>query len=127
MIRNHLIDPESPARLNIPGNTRVAHNNVNNDPWFTASPEGSPVNTHTNHFNAFNNPQMPVNSYPPHAGMQMNSNAMATNTMYVGDDYENEPPLLEELGINFDHIWMKTQAVANPKTVSSRNCNLSLI
>lgn len=30
------------------------------------------------------------------------------------EDYENEPPLLEELGINFDHILQKTVAVLNP-------------
>lgn len=30
---------------------------------------------------------------------------------YDNEDYENEPPLLEELGIRFDHIWTKTQAV----------------
>ena len=30
------------------------------------------------------------------------------------DDFENEPPLLEELGINFDHIRQKTLAVLNP-------------
>lgn len=29
-------------------------------------------------------------------------------------DYENEPPLLEELGVNFDHIRLKTLAVLNP-------------
>ena len=28
--------------------------------------------------------------------------------------YDNEPPLLEELGINFDHIWKKGVAVLNP-------------
>ncbi len=27
------------------------------------------------------------------------------------EDYRNEPPLLEELGINFEHIWAKTRAV----------------
>ncbi len=27
------------------------------------------------------------------------------------DDYSNELPLLEEIGIRFDHIWTKTQAV----------------
>ncbi|KAK6756107.1 hypothetical protein RB195_014474 [Necator americanus] len=31
-----------------------------------------------------------------------------------GEDYENEPPLLEELGINFSHIKEKTFAVLNP-------------
>lgn len=29
-------------------------------------------------------------------------------------DFENEPPLLEELGINFEHIFMKTKCVLNP-------------
>jgi len=30
------------------------------------------------------------------------------------DNFEDEPPLLEELGINFDHIRQKTIAVLNP-------------
>lgn len=30
------------------------------------------------------------------------------------DGYEDEPPLMEELGINFDHITQKTMAVLNP-------------
>ena len=30
------------------------------------------------------------------------------------EDYSNEPPLLEELGIHFDHIAMKTKAVILP-------------
>ncbi|CAJ0918541.1 unnamed protein product, partial [Mesorhabditis belari] len=30
------------------------------------------------------------------------------------EDFENEPPLLEELGINFSHIKEKTVAVLNP-------------
>ncbi len=34
------------------------------------------------------------------------------------DDYDNEPPLLEELGINFDHITKKTQAVLYINKVS---------
>jgi len=32
--------------------------------------------------------------------------------------FEDEPPLLEELGINFDHITKKTFAVLNPFTVT---------
>ncbi|KAM7404148.1 hypothetical protein PAMA_004534 [Pampus argenteus] len=42
--------------------------------------------------------------------------AMSSGT--VGDtgthSSEEEPPLLEELGINFDHIWQKTLTVLNP-------------
>ncbi|XP_053559982.1 protein YIPF7 [Bombina bombina] len=30
------------------------------------------------------------------------------------EGFEDEPPLLEELGINFDHIWQKTLTVLNP-------------
>ncbi|XP_078534370.1 protein YIPF7 [Lissotriton helveticus] len=30
------------------------------------------------------------------------------------DNLSEEPPLLEELGINFDHIWQKTLTVLNP-------------
>ncbi|XP_014672528.1 PREDICTED: protein YIPF5-like [Priapulus caudatus] len=31
-----------------------------------------------------------------------------------GGGFDDEPPLLEELGINFDHIYQKTVAVLNP-------------
>ena len=31
------------------------------------------------------------------------------------DDFENEPPLLEELGINFSNIWQKTLYVMIPR------------
>ncbi|KAK0411014.1 hypothetical protein QR680_005432 [Steinernema hermaphroditum] len=37
----------------------------------------------------------------------------------VEEDFENEPPLLEELGINFDHIQQKTLAVLNPLGAAS--------
>ncbi|XP_029444392.1 protein YIPF7 isoform X3 [Rhinatrema bivittatum] len=30
------------------------------------------------------------------------------------DSFDEESPLLEELGINFDHIWQKTLTVLNP-------------
>ncbi|XP_018419987.1 PREDICTED: protein YIPF7 [Nanorana parkeri] len=30
------------------------------------------------------------------------------------DNFEDEPPLLEELGINFNHIWQKTLTVLKP-------------
>ncbi|KAJ3390072.1 Protein yipf5 [Lobulomyces angularis] len=35
--------------------------------------------------------------------------------------YANEPPLLEELGINFDHIKTKTVSVLNPFKVIDKN------
>ncbi|PVD35079.1 hypothetical protein C0Q70_06360 [Pomacea canaliculata] len=33
---------------------------------------------------------------------------------HAGDSYDDEPPLMEELGINFDHIMQKTMTVLNP-------------
>ncbi|CAF0849662.1 unnamed protein product [Brachionus calyciflorus] len=36
------------------------------------------------------------------------------NNEFQGTDFDNEPPLLEELGINFDHIFRKTKCVLNP-------------
>lgn len=33
---------------------------------------------------------------------------------YIGNEFEDEPPLLEELGINPQHILMKTLSVLNP-------------
>lgn len=40
-------------------------------------------------------------------------------------NFEDEPPLLEELGINFDHIRQKTIAVLNPvKEASAEVCFL---
>ncbi|KAM9330397.1 protein YIPF7 [Gastrophryne carolinensis] len=35
-------------------------------------------------------------------------------TFQPSDSFEDEPTLLEELGINFDHIWQKTLTVLNP-------------
>ncbi|KAK7096707.1 protein YIPF5-like [Littorina saxatilis] len=56
-----------------------------------------------------------------YAGEQYTGSIMTPATPYVGpqdtqggDNYEDEPPLMEELGINFDHITQKTLAVLNP-------------
>lgn len=46
--------------------------------------------------------------------MGVYSGNFQTPGMDDDEDYSNEPPLLEELGINFDHIWRKTQSVINP-------------
>jgi len=35
-------------------------------------------------------------------------------TAFGTGGFEGEPPLLEELGINFDHIWAKSLTVLNP-------------
>ncbi|MCP9264458.1 Protein YIPF5 [Dirofilaria immitis] len=61
--------------------------------------------------------------YYDHYEQQQTQNTNLYNGQYFipsqlqalpADDFENEPPLLEELGINFSHIRQKTFAVLNP-------------
>lgn len=53
--------------------------------------------------------------YPPpsYSGSILTPEAPIFNESTT-ENYDDEPPLLEELGINFDHIWQKTVAVLNP-------------
>lgn len=41
------------------------------------------------------------------------------------EDYDNEAPLLEELGVRFDHIWAKTQAVIHPLRVRAYSAGIA--
>uniref|UniRef100_A0A8R1HK06 Uncharacterized protein n=1 Tax=Caenorhabditis japonica TaxID=281687 RepID=A0A8R1HK06_CAEJA len=67
--------------------------------------------------------QQPQTNYNANYGGQMfmpnGAAAAAPNNQADGEDYENEPPLLEELGINFSHIKEKTIAVLNPTGVAT--------
>lgn len=97
MIKNHLIDPEgSPDKSNI-GYSSLYNNSQNYaaDPWYSSSP----TEIVSDKF-----------SY----GMYDQSASIIANGPPIEEDYDNEPPLLEELGIRFDQIWSKTQAVVNP-------------
>ena len=44
----------------------------------------------------------------------MTSSSNNNRNNYADDDFENEPPLLEELGINPGHIFLKVKAVVLP-------------
>lgn len=69
-------------------------------------------------------PSMPIydSSYispapQPYSGQYLNPNVPTYAAPATGSgstDFEDEPPLLEELGINPDHIFQKTLAVLNP-------------
>lgn len=50
---------------------------------------------------------------PPYYTGNMNQGVRQVDEAH-GTDFDDEPPLLEELGINFDHIWQKTLSVFNP-------------
>jgi hypothetical protein len=71
--------------------------------WYSSSADGSA--------GAAPAPPMQAASYDD----GMNSMNMA---MSFEEDYENELPLLEELGINFDKMLKKTKAVLNPQSVN---------
>lgn len=42
-----------------------------------------------------------------------------------GSGFDDEPPLLEELGINFSHIWQKTLAVLIPFRKSDNDLHVN--
>lgn len=56
----------------------------------------------------------PQHYQPSDYSGSMNQNFSNVSENYGGTSFEDEPPLLEELGINFDHIWEKTKSVLNP-------------
>lgn len=64
----------------------------------------------------FYQPNPPVQTFTPGFDYQDPSGSM-TNS---GDPFADEPPLLEELGINFEHIIQKTVAVLNPLKQTDR-------
>ncbi len=53
-------------------------------------------------------------AYVAPLGGAMNGQIGASSQLVGGDDFEDEPPLLEELGIHFGHIAQKTLAVLVP-------------
>lgn len=95
------IDPEgSPARPN------GGFYGQQEDPWYSNSGQESP---------ASDNSRGPTFDYSGSFNMMGSNNQADLVSSEV--DYENEAPLLEELGIHFDHIWAKTQAVLIPTKV----------
>ena len=58
--------------------------------------------------------QMASSAGVPYSGTIMTPDPVTPYSTNTTDDFENEPPLMEELGINFDHIKQKTLAVLNP-------------
>jgi len=77
--------------------------------------------------NAYDNSYDQSQSYNPNmynGDMYTPDQSKAPPTDMYSGGFEDEPPLLEELGINFDHIYQKTVAVMNPwKHTSSEVIN----
>ncbi|RYY84410.1 hypothetical protein EON63_09290 [archaeon] len=72
------------------------------DPWYTGGGHPSPQG---------NQPAPTFGSYYNPAPQQPGAFPYMPNAVPYEESFEDEPPLLEELGIRFDHIWSKTQAV----------------
>ena len=103
MLRNQVIDPESPERRGLnPNNNlgvKVSPPTEYEDPWYAASNDNSPRNNDNGGVTgSFGN----SSSY---GGGSMGYGNDAYGSMASYDDYDNEPPLLEELGVNFDHVY----------------------
>ncbi|XP_063096807.1 protein YIPF7 [Cavia porcellus] len=58
-------------------------------------------------------PEMLTSSHPGQVFQPAANSDYYSQSPYI-DSFDEEPPLLEELGINFDHIWQKTLTVLNP-------------
>lgn len=90
----------------------------NNDPWYTNSGPESPSAGNGASLGRGNNYGFKTysgdNDINNNMGGTMRMQGIANAAGLDEEDYENEPPLLEELGIHFDHIWSKTQAVLYP-------------
>ncbi|KAF2731357.1 golgi membrane protein-like protein [Polyplosphaeria fusca] len=94
--------------------------------FYSSSFNNQPVSGHSTPFQAnYGAPQAPA--YPSQYGAGFTSPGVSgqmgvgTSGLRTGwlaafgtEGYEGEPPLLEELGVNFGHIKMKTLAVLNP-------------
>ncbi|KAH8878244.1 Protein YIPF5 [Schistosoma japonicum] len=98
--------------MNYEGYTNVYHPNSSQTGYYNPSEIQF---SQFSYENANPIPSQPVNlPYPqvPYSG----------GSIYKGqeEDYENEPPLLEELGINFSHIVQKTSSVLVPFKESSQ-------
>ncbi|XP_075155399.1 protein YIPF5 homolog [Haematobia irritans] len=67
-------------------------------------------NTNNSSMSSFYDP----NAYAAPNPYDQNDKGFKTGGGGVGNEFEDEPPLLEELGINPNHIFQKTLAVLNP-------------
>ncbi|KAF7637233.1 Protein YIPF [Meloidogyne graminicola] len=108
-------------------------NSPTNSNWYT-SPQppppqnvGQPVNVvgweSSNQNEPWRGSPSPPNSYPypnySNQGQQIPNMFIPSiptgqASFTAEENFDNEPPLLEELGINFEHIRLKTLAVLNP-------------
>jgi hypothetical protein len=103
-LKNYALDHDKSLSINTPSSSYASDfgfdNQGNDENWYS---------------NSSNSPTQYPSSVPYGESLgQPHQDAYAVSEE---EDYANEPPLLEELGIRFDHIWSKTHAVITPTHV----------
>jgi hypothetical protein len=74
-----------------------------------------------------NNTAAPHIFDPNAAKKQQEEQSNSLMTPLDNEDYDNEPPLLEELGVNFPHIYSKSRAVLFPIGKHAKSLESGLI
>lgn len=116
----------------------LSQNKPNSNDWYTGSDtkdatQNSGWDSHQADYNinqnsfvnyGYNTPSSPAQSsysnyYAQQPNMFIPTIPAEQEKAFITEDIENEPPLLEELGFNFDHIRLKTLAVLNPLGTTS--------
>jgi len=113
-----MIDPEASPPVHTNKNIYSTYRTQSDDPWYTASGNNSPTSSEGKG-SFFDNGQQSYysSSYDNDSKGYYNTNTDLSSHHAYGnaiDDGDDDLPLLEELGINFDHIYSKTQAVLYP-------------
>ncbi|KAH9820888.1 protein transport protein yip1-like [Teratosphaeria destructans] len=89
-----------------------AQNNLN---FYQSSYSQQPVSGHSTPFQAaYGAPHKAMHTQVPARIMGQSGLRTGWLAAFGTEGYEGEPPLLEELGVNFQHIQGKTLAVLNP-------------
>jgi len=127
----HIMNPyaQAPANVNVNSSS-----NIGNKQLSPSSLENSTINpmlkstTNPSSNTSFAGPMQQMGGAQTHS----NSHTMGTNINTITpipgiEDYDNEPPLLEELGINLSHIRTKTLAVLLPMKYAKDNINNTIM
>jgi len=125
MLRNHAmgLDPESressPQRQQYQA-YQQPESSPSEDPWFSHNGRESPLQHTSAGPPSFNQQGTGWGDYSASSGGHMGAGGNArmgggAGALNLEEDFDNEPPLLEELGIRFDHILAKTRVVINPR------------
>ncbi len=141
MNRQNMLDPEgSNYNYNNQNNYSNDFEGNHEDPWYSASPKASNANNNNN-MNSSPSPQKPFQNFNSMPYQNFNQAPSETNynnynnsmnfdnsgvNYNMNSSFEDEDPLLEELGINIEHIIFKSKAVIDPFKVKTHLLSLAI-